>query len=105
MEEPPHCRGAPRPDHHAVGFPLGLDNEREHLFVLLGRDAAAPFAIRAWVQERIRLGKNTPTDPQITEALECALQIEGESGGAVRVNVDREWDGDEASSRLHSRFR
>jgi hypothetical protein len=31
---------------------------KEMVFVLLSRDAAAPVAIRAWVAERIRLGKN-----------------------------------------------
>ena len=48
------------------------------LFVLLGRDKAAPFAIRAWVEERIRLGKNERTDAQITEALACAATMEAE---------------------------
>jgi hypothetical protein len=49
------------------------------LFVLLSRDAAAPVAIRAWVAERLRLGKNTETDQQIVEALACArtMEIEG----------------------------
>ena len=47
----------------------------EMTFVLLGRDAAAPAAIRAWVDERIRLGKNTPEDPQIIEAINCAEQM------------------------------
>ena len=50
----------------------------ELTFVLLGRDAAAPVAIRAWVAERIRLGKNTPADPQVAEALECADTMERE---------------------------
>jgi hypothetical protein len=40
----------------------------EWLFVLLGRDRAAPAAVRAWIEERIRLGKNKPDDPQIKEA-------------------------------------
>jgi hypothetical protein len=40
----------------------------EWLFVLLGRDRAAPAAVRAWIEERIRLGKNKPSDPQIKEA-------------------------------------
>jgi hypothetical protein len=40
----------------------------EMTFVLLGRDKAAPAAVRAWIQERIRLGKNVATDPQIMEA-------------------------------------
>jgi len=44
----------------------------EMTFVLLGRDPAAPVAIRAWVAERIRLGKNDAYDAQIIEALHCA---------------------------------
>jgi hypothetical protein len=52
------------------------DNER--LFVLLARDAAASVAIRAWVTERLRLNKNTETDPQIVEALECARLMDVE---------------------------
>ena len=47
----------------------------EMTFVLLGRDRAAPVAIRAWVEERIRLGKNKRNDPQILEALECAQKM------------------------------
>lgn len=53
----------------------------ERMFVLLARDAAAPVAIRAWVAERIRLGKNAPEgDPQIQEALDCAARMEDERG-------------------------
>lgn len=51
-------------------FNKAADNER--LFVMLARDPAAPVAIRAWIDERIRLGKNTPSDAQIREAHECA---------------------------------
>ncbi len=50
----------------------------ERVFVLLARDVAAPAAIRAWVDERVRLGKNAPQDPQIVEALDCADQMEQE---------------------------
>lgn len=50
----------------------------EMTFVLLGRDVAAPVAIRAWVSERIRVGKNVETDAQIVEALECAVTMESE---------------------------
>ncbi len=50
----------------------------EMTFVLLGRDAAAPVAIRAWAMERIRLGKNRPDDPKILEAVECARVMEAE---------------------------
>lgn len=48
----------------------------EWTFVLLGRDAAAPAAIRFWANERIRLGKNGAADPQIVEALACADAME-----------------------------
>lgn len=50
----------------------------EMVFVMLSRDAAAPVAIRAWVAERLRLGKNVETDAQIVEALECARVMETE---------------------------
>lgn len=50
----------------------------ERVFVLLSRDAAAPAAIRAWCDERIRLGKNTIQDAQIREALDCADLMEVE---------------------------
>jgi hypothetical protein len=48
----------------------------EMLFVLLGRDIAAPAAIRAWIKERIRLEKNVPGDAQILEAEACAKAME-----------------------------
>jgi hypothetical protein len=51
---------------------------KEMVFVLLSRDAAAPVAIRAWVAERLRIGKNKDTDEQITEALTCAETMEKE---------------------------
>lgn len=62
-----------------------LNNARddERLFVLLARDAAAPVAIRAWVAERLRLGKNVESDPQIREALECASLMEVERADAA----------------------
>lgn len=52
--------------------------EGERIFILLARDVAAPTAIRAWVAERIRLGKNELTDAQIVEALECAIRMDRE---------------------------
>lgn len=55
-------------------FNKARDDER--LFVLLARDPAAPVAIRAWVAERCRIGKNTLTDDQIVEALDCAARME-----------------------------
>jgi hypothetical protein len=57
-------------------FNKAQDGER--IFVLLARDPAAPAAIRSWVAERIRLGKNTLTDQQVLEALECAMRMEKE---------------------------
>ena len=63
----------------------------EMTFVLLGRDAAAPAAIRAWVEQRLRLGKNRAGDPQIVEALECARTMESERaakpGEVARVDA------------------
>lgn len=50
----------------------------EWTFVLLGRDAAAPATIRFWVNERLRIGKNSPDDPQIIEAIACADSMESE---------------------------
>ena len=45
-------------------------------FVLLARDAAAPVAIRAWIAERVRLGKNRPHDEQIVGAEQIAKTME-----------------------------
>lgn len=53
----------------------------EFVFVLLGRDAAAPETIRFWCRLRIRLGKNAPDDEQITSALADADAIEREQRG------------------------
>lgn len=44
----------------------------ERVFILLERDLASPVTIQSWVNERIRTGKNTPSDAQILEAVECA---------------------------------
>lgn len=54
--------------------------ECEMLFVLLSRDPAAPVAIRAWIEERIRIGKNQQNDAQIVEAFSCARTMEIEIG-------------------------
>jgi len=59
-------------------------HDDEMTFVLLARDSAAPFAIRAWCAERIRLGKNTADDEQITEAVACAAHMEHWSRGLKR---------------------
>ena len=47
---------------------LSRANPDELLFVLLARDKAAPAAVRAWIEERIRLGKNKREDEQIRDA-------------------------------------
>jgi len=57
---------------------LNKAHDGERLFVLLARDPAAPIAIRAWVAERIRLGKNVLEDAQIAEALDCANRMDRE---------------------------
>jgi hypothetical protein len=57
---------------------LNKAQDGERLFVLLARDPAAPVAIRAWIAERIRLGKNAPDDDQIREAYECAARMDME---------------------------
>ena len=59
--------------------------DEEGLFVLLGRDAAAPAAIRFWVAERLRLGKNVERDPQIQEALDRANQMERERADLLKT--------------------
>ncbi|HLW67870.1 MAG TPA: hypothetical protein VKS79_21305 [Gemmataceae bacterium] len=55
----------------------------EWVFVLLGRDIATPYAIRAWAAERIRLGKNRQGDMQILEALRAADSIEEQQRGVI----------------------
>jgi hypothetical protein len=57
---------------------LNRAGDGERIFILLARDAAAPAAIRAWVAERIRLGKNSLDDAQIVEALQCAMYMDRE---------------------------
>jgi len=57
---------------------LGKALNDEMIFVLLGRDAAAPATIRFWIGERLRLGKNQPQDPQILEAEVRAATMERE---------------------------
>lgn len=44
--------------------------KKEMIFVLLGRDLAATVAVRAWIDERLRIGKNKPGDKKIKEAEE-----------------------------------
>jgi len=60
--------------------------DHEMTFTLLARDVAAPEAIRFWVRERIRLGKNNERDEQILEALHCAAFMEQQR--ADRIGLD-----------------
>ena len=55
----------------------------ELTFVLLARDRAAPVAVRAWIEERVRLGKNVRNDPQIVEAERWAAEVEAEQRAAT----------------------
>lgn len=73
----------------------------EMLFVLLGRDVAAPVAIRAWVRERIRLGKNVDADAQIAEALAFAETMEKEGRQWVGHPTHYPLGMGEESRRLH----
>lgn len=57
---------------------LNRAREDEFVFTLLGRDPAAPAAIRAWAHERVRIGKNKPDDDQIVNALALAGRMEDE---------------------------
>ncbi len=59
---------------------LSRARDDEWLFVLLGRDIAAPAAVRAWIDERLRLGKNQPDDPQILEAYRWIETVRKEQG-------------------------
>lgn len=43
----------------------------EMCFVLLGRDESAAVALRAWIEHRLRSGKNKPDDDTIIEAHKC----------------------------------
>jgi len=47
----------------------------EMVFVLRAKDAAAPAAILAWVNERIKLGLNDMQDDKLHEAISCLLTM------------------------------
>jgi hypothetical protein len=51
------------------------------LFILLGKDHAAPAAVLAWIEERVRIERNLPDDPKLTEARQWAERaLEGRKG-------------------------
>jgi hypothetical protein len=83
---------------------LAHAHHEEMVFVLLGRDPAAPVAIRAWAEERIRLGKNTSADAQIVEALECATTMETEGRKWVGHPTHYPFGMGEESRRLHRKY-
>lgn len=56
-----------------AGSCLNKAHPDEMIFVLRSKDRAAPAAIRAWIQERIRLGYNEACDAKLLEA-ECCAQ-------------------------------
>lgn len=84
---------------------MGHAHPREMVFVLLSRDTAAPFAIRAWADERIRLGKNTDTDAQIVEARACADTMEKEGRQWVGAATHYPPGMGEESRRLHREYK
>jgi hypothetical protein len=47
----------------------------EPVFILLGRDISAPYAIEMWVDARIVADKNKFEDKQIQESLEVAKEM------------------------------
>ncbi len=83
---------------------LSRAHPEEMLFVLLGRDPAAPVAIRAWVAERLRLRKNIESDTQILEALACARTMEEEGRSWVGAATHYPPGMGEESRRLHREY-
>ena len=63
----------------------------EPMFIVLGRDAAAPIAIRAWIDQRIASGKNKPDDEQIVEAREIADAMEQYRAQRAALNPAAAW--------------
>lgn len=76
--------------------------EGEMTFVLLGRDEAAPDAIRYWAERRVDLGKNQVGDAQLAEAEACARTMEAERGGnpSAETRVNEPTQGDRYRAEL-----
>jgi len=55
---------------------LNSAHDNEPLFILRGKDPAAPAAIRAWTEERIALGINTRSDDKMVSAATVAQEME-----------------------------
>lgn len=64
---------------------LNKAKDDEMLFVLLSRDQAAAETVRFWCQKRVQYKKNSPNDPQLLEALECANRMEEEGPWVLTV--------------------
>lgn len=47
----------------------------EPMFVLVGRDPTASSLVILWTTLRVELGLNKPDDPQIQDALQCAMAL------------------------------
>ena len=64
----------------SVNSCLNKAADDEPLFVLRATDPAAPAAIRAWIEERIAIGKNTRSDEKTVSAAAMAddMQAYGE---------------------------
>src|SRR5260370_37891847 len=73
----------------------------EMVFVLLGRDPAAMVAICAWVEERIRIGKNARNDAQVVEAMAVAEQLRpSKMKRTYHPEQEKAMTGDEEVERL-----
>jgi hypothetical protein len=63
----------------------------EPMFIVLGRDAAGPMAVRAWIDQRIASGKNKPDDQQIVDAREIADAMEQYRASRTALNPAAAW--------------
>lgn len=59
----------------------------EPMFVLIGRDPAAPETIRYWCLERLKTGLNAYTDDKITEAYAIAKAMEEHQKTLVKAKL------------------
>jgi hypothetical protein len=55
---------------------LNRGPDEELKFVIRDVDITAPATVREWCRLRCLYGKNTPKDPQITEALQWADRVQ-----------------------------
>jgi hypothetical protein len=83
---------------------LAHAHPEEMVFVLLGRDPAAPMAIYHWCAERIALGKNKEGDEQIVDARACADTMLKEGRKWVGAATHYPEGMGEESRRLHCEF-